>query len=345
MEDKNKIFIDKAKLKQGDKYDYSLVDYVNNRTKIKIICPSHGVFEQTPKDHLNGCGCPLCFNEKRKQLKTSLDDFIKRANNVHNNKYDYKNVVFNGMSKPLTIICPEHGEFTMKAANHINGQGCRLCANKEKGAYRKNNTENFIERATVKHKGKYDYSKVNYTNNYTKVCIICPEHGEFWQKPNDHLRGIGCFQCGCKYNLTEKEVLEALQTKYKNVIYQYKPSFLHGKTSAQSIDFFLLDYNIGIEYHGRQHFIPIPKFGGEKGFAKTKERDLRKHIKCKENGIKLFYLTFEKCNTSNYFEIVYKNLDDLYDVIEKNQITLPLTKNDINEMVCKIIKEIINKDI
>lgn len=69
----------------------------------------------------------------------------------------------------------------------------------------------------------------------------------------------------------EKEVLEALQTKYKNVIYQYKPSLLHGKTSAQSIDFFLPDYNIGIEYHGRQHFIPIPKFGVMRASKKQKK--------------------------------------------------------------------------
>ena len=347
MEDKNKIFIDKAKLKQGDKYDYSLVNYVNNKTKVKIICHKtdkfgrqHGEFWQTPKDHLHGQGCPRCKCNIHNQ-----EDFILYANDKHNNKYDYSKSVYNGATTPLTIICPEHGEFHMRPHNHLSGQGCPKCGKLKLGVYRKNNTENFIERATLKHKGKYDYSKVDYINNYTKVCIICPEHGEFWQKPNDHLRGIGCFQCGGKYNLTEKEVLEALQTKYKNVIYQYKPSFLHGKTSAQSIDFFLPDYNIGIEYHGRQHFIPIPKFGGNDGFEKTKERDYRKHRRCQENGLTIYYLTFEKCDTSNYFETVYKNLDDLYNGIEKNQTILPLTKNDINEMVCEIIKEIINKDI
>lgn len=277
MSDITLKFIEKAKSVHGDKYDYTLTDYINNRTKVCIICPIHGKFEQTPKDHLSGCGCSKCYSERRKKIRISTDDFIQRAKKIHGDKYDYSNAVYNGA--------------------------------------------------------------INYVN------IICPEHGEFWQKPNDHLRGVGCFQCGCKYNLTEKEVLEALRTKYKNIIYQYKPPFLHGKTSAQSIDFFLPDYNVGIEYHGRQHFIPIPKFGGDEGFEKTKERDYRKHQKCQENGLTIYYLTFEKCDTSNYFEIVYKNLDDLYNVIEKNQITLPLTKNDINEMVCKIIKEIINKDI
>lgn len=345
IEDKNKIFTEKARKIHGDKYDYKLINYINNRLKIKIICPIHGIFEQTPKDHLRGCGCPLCFSERRKQARTNVKDFIERANIIHNNKYDYSKVLYKGAASPTTIICPLHGEFLQRPINHLNGQGCPICANKEKGAYKKNNTENFIERATKKHNGKYDYSKVEYVNNHTKVCIICPEHGEFWQKPNDHLRGIGCFQCGRKYNLTEKEVLEALRTKYKNVIYQYKPSFLHGKTSAQSIDFFLPDYNIGIEYHGRQHFIPIPKFGGDEGFEKTKERDYRKHQKCQENGLTIYYLTFEKCDTSNYFSKVYTDLDELYSKIEQEKDTLPLSQDDINEMVCKIIKEIKNKKV
>ena len=280
---------------------------------------------------------------KKKKVEDLLG-FIQRAKEIHGDKYDYSKSIYQKSIIPVEIVCPIHGSFYMRPHNHLKGQGCPLCANKEKGAYRKNNTENFIKRATEKHNGKYDYSKVEYVNNHTKVCIICPEHGEFWQKPNDHLRGIGCFQCGRKYNLTEKEVLEALHTKYKNVIYQYKPSFLHGKTSAQSIDFFLPDYNIGIEYHGRQHFIPIPKFGGVKGFEKTKERDYRKYQKCQENGLTIYYLTFEKCDTSNYFSEVYTNLDELYNNIEQKNI-LPLNQNDINEMVCKIIKEIKNRKI
>ena len=77
------------------------------------------------------------------------------------------------------------------------------------------------------------------------------------------MRGIGCFLCGQKYNLRELETLEVLKTRYKNVIYQHKENFLQSKTSFKSIDFYLPDYNIGVEYHGRQHFIPNKRFGGE----------------------------------------------------------------------------------
>ena len=60
MEDKNKFFIEKAYKIHGDKYDYSKVKYKNNREKIIIICPIHGTFIQSPKNHLNGQGCPIC---------------------------------------------------------------------------------------------------------------------------------------------------------------------------------------------------------------------------------------------------------------------------------------------
>jgi hypothetical protein len=320
MEDKNKNFIEKIHIVHGDKYDYSKIEYKNNTTPVCIICHKkdkfgreHGEFWQTPKDHLRGNNCPRCtFNI------LNIEDFILYANDKHHNKYDYGKSVYKNSNTPTIITCPIHGDFLMRPSNHLKGQGCPICANEKKGAYRKNDTDNFIERSSIKHKNKYDYSKVKYINNHTKICIICPEHGEFWQKPNDHLRGIGCYQCGFKYNLTEKNVLEILQMRYKNVIYQYKPSFLRGKTSAQSIDFFLPDYNVGIEYHGRQHFIPVSKFGGDEGFEKTKERDYRKYQKCKENDLTIYYLTFEKSDTSNYFSKVYTNLDDLCEIIEKN---------------------------
>lgn len=53
-------FIEKSKKKHGDKYDYSLVKYINNTNKVIIICPIHGQFEQTPHNHKRGGGCKKC---------------------------------------------------------------------------------------------------------------------------------------------------------------------------------------------------------------------------------------------------------------------------------------------
>ena len=202
-------------------------------------------------------------------------------------------------------------------------------------------TLKFIEKAKSIHGDKYDYTLVDYINNRTKVCIICPEHGEFWQKPNDHLRGIGCAICGQKYNRTELEIFNALKNKFRNVEYQHKEPFLASKTSYQTIDFFIPEYKIGIEYHGRQHFRPIDKFGGQEGFEKTLERDRRKYDKCIKNGIKMFYLTFEKCDTSEYFTNVYTSLDEMLNNINKEIEKITITKDEI----CEIVKNVINKII
>ena len=83
-------FIDKSKAIHGDKYDYSKVVYINNRTKVCIICPKHGEFWQSPSNHLIGRGCPLCKNEHLSNIKLkNTEQFIEEAKSVHGDKYDY----------------------------------------------------------------------------------------------------------------------------------------------------------------------------------------------------------------------------------------------------------------
>ena len=121
-------FIEKAKKIHGDEYDYSLVEYKNNNTKIKIICRKHGVFETLPYVHLSNHKCPKCINEKtsQRQLKNT-EWFINKANEVHNNKYDYTKTIYKNINSPLTITCKKHGDFTQIATYHINGCGCPKC--------------------------------------------------------------------------------------------------------------------------------------------------------------------------------------------------------------------------
>ena len=122
-------FIKKAKLIHGDKYDYSKVNYLNNRTNVIIICPIHGEFTQTPNTHLNGSGCYQCnkHNGGVKQ-KFNKDFFIEKSKKIHNNKYDYSKVNYKNINKKVCIICPIHGEFTQTPYNHLKGSGCPLCA-------------------------------------------------------------------------------------------------------------------------------------------------------------------------------------------------------------------------
>ena len=193
-------FIEEAKLIHGNKYDYSLVNYINNSTKVKIKCNCCGkYFMQVAGSHLKHDGC-FCYKNDRKSLK----QFIEEANKVHNNKYDYSKVKYINSQTKVCIICPEHGEFWQRLADHLNGKGCPKCASNMQS-----DTENFIRRAKEVHGDKYDYSKAVYKSSFEKVCIICPEHGEFMQTPHHHLEGHGCKKCAnVKIGLSKVMALE-----------------------------------------------------------------------------------------------------------------------------------------
>jgi phage FluMu protein Com len=115
-------FIERSNLIHKNKYDYSLCEYKNWGSKVKIICPIHGVFEQEAGHHLKGTGCPHCFG----RYKTT-EDFIKQAMLIHGNKYDYSKVNYINATTPIIIICPIHGEFKQIPNNHLQKNGCSLC--------------------------------------------------------------------------------------------------------------------------------------------------------------------------------------------------------------------------
>ncbi len=277
-------FIEEAHKVHGYKYDYSKVEYINNKIKVCIICPIHGEFWQIPDNHLKGFGCSSCTNN----MKYNNESFINKSNIIHNFKYDYSKVEYINNKIKVCIICPKHGEFWQRPDKHLNGQGCSKCATEYANLLRKYDNSIFIEKSKNIHNDKYDYSKVEYLNNHTKVCIICPIHGEFWQKPNDHLRGVGCSKCNESH--LEKTVCNILLEN--DIIFERQKRFEW--LGKQSLDFYLPDYNIGIECQGRQHFEPIDFFGGEKGYDEIVERDKRKLQLCIENKIKLIYFASDK---------------------------------------------------
>ena len=213
-------FIEKAKAKHGDKYDYSKVEYVDATTKVCIICREHGEFWMQPNNHLSGQGCPKCgkLSQIKRRAKTT-EQFIREAKAVHGDKYDYSKVEYVNDRTNVCIICHEHGEFWQTPRRHLIGNGCPKCA----GNIMKT-TEQFIEEAKRVHGDKYDYSKVEYTGANKKICIICPEHGEFWQSPANHLMGQGCPKCAGKYKTTEDFIKECVlihggKYTYENTVY------------------------------------------------------------------------------------------------------------------------------
>ena len=286
-------FIIKAELKHEKKYDYSLVNYTNAHVKVEIICPIHGIFLQKPNQHLMGNGCPKCIGRSK-----TINEYIKICGEKHNNKYDYSlvNQLDIDNDNKISIICPEHGIFNQKSSSHLFKRGCPKC-----GGSLKLTTEDFIEKANQIHGYKYDYSLVNYNGNKLKVEIICPEHGNFTQRANSHLNGQGCPICkeskgekSIRYYLLNKGINFSREKKFKNCINEKLLPF----------DFYLPDYNICIEYDGKQHFEPVERFGGINGFKKIKENDSIKNIFCENNSIDLIRISYKE----NIYDILNSKL-------------------------------------
>lgn len=205
--DKREKFITKARKTHGDRYDYSKVEYIDSKTKVCIICPEHGEFWQEPAAHVRGYKCPLCANINRGSKKRwSKEKFIEEAIKVHGDKYGYSKVDYVNASTPITIICPIHGEFMQAPTNHLMGQGCPKCSGKNLSQ------DEIISMFKEKHGDKYDYSKVHFNKMHDKVCIICPDHGEFWQTPSKHLLGQGCpvcrYDCNAARALSKEEFIK-----------------------------------------------------------------------------------------------------------------------------------------
>ena len=122
--------------------------------------------------------------------KMLFQDFICRAKKLYGEKYNYSKVNFINTSIKVCVNCPEHGDFWVTPHNFLNGHKCPACSGLQRIT-----KDIFISRSNEIHHNKYDYSKVEIKGANSKVCIICPEHGEFWQKAIYHYRGYGCPVC------------------------------------------------------------------------------------------------------------------------------------------------------
>ena len=382
---KTKEFIKKVILIHGDKFDYSLARYINNRIKIKIICNKCGnIFEQNPDNHINKkSGCPKCSGN----IKLTIEEFIRIAQSVHIDEfglpiYNYSLVVYINNHTNIKIICPVHGIFEQTPLTHINQRsGCAKC-----NTWYKSNTLEFIEKAVKIHGENYDYSLVNYVNAITPIKLICNNckniieitphqhlhkengcicnsnkfyttekfikksmliyndennnpifdyslikykhyksklkficftHGTFEQTPATHLRGGGCPHCSNeKKNVSETKLFNVLKKEFVNysIIQGHKNTWL-GK---QHLDIYFEDYNIAIEHHGQQHFKCIEMFGGEDKFKHMQKLDKEKNKKCINNNCKLLYFAYDKRDIPDtYFDKVYTNEEELIAEIQK----------------------------
>lgn len=272
----NEEFIEKAITIHGNKYNYSKTTYINHKTKVCIICPKHGEFYQTPNSHLLGKGCPMCVGRNK-----TTESFINECKLIYGDMYNYSKIKYTGIHKPICVICPEHGEFYPMATNFLSGHSCPKCNHR---SY-KLTIKELIEKFKYIHGNYYDYSNIEYINRQTPIKIICPEHGEFYQKPSNHMVGKGCPKCN--FSHLEREIFN----NFKNIGIETQKEFHWLKNKRKmKLDFYIPTKNIAIECQGIQHFIDE--------WYKTKNniifRDELKYKLCKENCVKLIYYFPEK---------------------------------------------------
>lgn len=191
-------FIEEANVVHGLLYDYSNTIFISKKEKVKIICKTHGEFEQLPSSHIKGHGCNKCAQLARTQSQRyTTKEFIDSVTKTHNSKYNYSKVIYHNSQTKVEIICPTHGTFKMKPNSHFNGQGCPKCGRISANKNIVLDYSIFLERAEQVHNNRYAYQEESYTNYTTKINIYCSEHGYFKQTPHSHISmKAGCPKCG-----------------------------------------------------------------------------------------------------------------------------------------------------
>lgn len=236
--------------------------------------------------------------------KVTIDEFIKRAEIVHKNKYNYSDIIYINVKVNIFINCPIHGKFEQRPQHHLAGHGCDKCARILVTDLSKITKDKFLLKSKKIHDDKYDYSLVSFdfiNSNDDKVKIICKKHGEFNQIIRHHLSGSGC--PFCIESKGELKIANLLNEKNITFIRQYR---IVGCKFIKPLpfDFYLPEHNILIEYQGEQHFRPVEIWGGENGLKNILKRDKIKKEYCESNGINLIIIKYnEKIKSSLKFLI------------------------------------------
>lgn len=285
-------FVKEARKIHGEKFEYDELSYTKISASIRIKCKEHGWFKQLADAHIRQSqGCPECGTLSQIAKRTmSIEEFISKAQKIHKSfNYDYSKVNYKNNRTKVEIICPKHGTFFPLPDNHLNGSGCPTCSIEKVHEGQMKDVESFINDSIKVHGSKYDYSLVKYSGGKKTVKIICPKHGPFNQTPNAHQSGNGCPNCNTSKGENKiKQILNNLDIYY---IQQHTFEKLIDKKNLKC-DFFLPDFNLVIEFNGRQHYEPVTQFGGKKGLVETQRRDQIKRDYFKINKIDLLEIHY-----------------------------------------------------
>jgi hypothetical protein len=293
-------FIFMAKQKHGEIFDYSIVKYINSSTYVDIICRIHGSFPQIPNSHLRGRGCPKCSGKLK-----NTEDFIIDATKVHGNRYDYSSTIYIHSKKNIVIRCKIHGLFKQTPNSHLKGRNCFKCGEIIFMGRTKTNNDYILDAIKV-HGTKYDYSLVEYVNCKSIINVICKKHGTFRINASWHLSTRGCPTCNTSKG--EIKIRELLINNHINFHEQHR--FINQPTYIKQCryDFYLIDMNMIIEYHGKQHYEFVQFFHKtHEGMMERRKRDHEKKQFCLENNI-LFKEISYKDNIKKEIEEILQHI-------------------------------------
>lgn len=270
---------------------FDKVRYVNNRTMVTLTCPEHGDFERMPTSLNENLECPECQKRRlSERFSSTTDEFVTKARAIHGDWYDYSRVVYSNHTAPVTIICPEHGEFQQTPMTHLAGSGCPKCGSKAMWDKRgRITTEDWIERARLAHGDKYDYSESEYTGANDRIAVICPKHGRFMQHAAAHANGYGCPECAYEnsHSRNERELYEFISGVLPNEEVRMGDRRV---LYPMELDVYVPSRNMAFEFDGL-YWHCEDKVDKDYHIAKTEE--------CAKKGIRLVHIFEDEWLLSN----------------------------------------------
>ena len=260
--------------------DLPIEDYINGSTKIKHICKQGHIYEQVPRNHLQGQGCPRC-SKKHSYTPKEYCDLCKEKG------YDLPVEDYINTKTKIKHKCSKGHLYEQTPSKHLSGQGCPICAFKNKGNKQRKTSKAYYNECK---KRGLDLPIESYVNNKTRIKHKCPKGHIYYQAPDMHLnKNQGCPICNESHG--ERYIMNYLDEHNIKYIPQKKFHDLKDKTYL-SYDFYLPNYNMLIEYQGQQHYSSVNYFGGEEKFNTQQLHDKLKREYAKNNGYKLLELHY-----------------------------------------------------
>lgn len=278
-------FVKKLKDVYGEELTLTETDYDHRQPEVR--CKIHGVFSK-PTGALieRKQGCKECSYASR---RVSAKDFFERAQARHGSRWSYDLDSYKGLRQPITVICSEHGRFTVTALTHLNTLGgCKHCTRKEQPRGR--SYSEFVEVANEVHDSKYSYLENEWDQTSDRVTVVCKSHGSFTQRKSKHIHGNGCPACGRYLSYGVQKIASYL--KSKDIRFELEKTFgLKGAGGGSlRFDFYLPDLHAVIEYDGLQHAQPVrfnSRSDPDREFRRTQENDQIKNEWANTNSVPL----------------------------------------------------------